>query len=209
MSSIRDELPWRQEERLKLAVSSGNVGLWDWNLRTDQVYFSPEWKQQIGYEDHEIQDSYEEWETRLHQEDREAVLSKLNSFIADPGPDYSVEFRLRHKNGSYRWILACASVVRDSDGKSERMLGSHIDITERKRMEQSLRASEQKYRVLIETMTEGVGVRDRDGRLVYANDALCDLCGYSREEIIGRPPSIFQCKDEPETGQGGKGQAAG
>jgi len=190
MSSIRDELPWRQE-RLKLAVSSENVGLWEWDLRTGQVYFSPEWKQQIGYENHEIQDSYAEWEPRLHEEDKAAVLSKLSRCLADPLAEYSVEFRLRHKDGSYRWILACASVIRDSDGKAERMLGSHIDITERKRMEQSLRAGEQKYRVLIETMTEGVGVRDKDGRMVYANDALCELCGYSREEIVGRLPSFL------------------
>ena len=118
---------------LREVVHAANVGLWDWNLITNEVSFSAEWKRQIGYEEDEIDDDYEEWERRVHPEDLDAALEQIQQVIADHDRAYHAEFRFRHKDGSYRWILAQGSVLRDEAGRATRMLGSHVDITEPKR----------------------------------------------------------------------------
>lgn len=129
------------ETRLRLAVRASNVGLWIWDIVRDELYISPEWKSQLGYRDDEIRPRFAEWRDRLHSEDREKVLPKVRAYLADPGGDYQAEFRLRHKDGSYRWIYARAQVECDAEGRPQRMLGCHIDITDRKRAEVDLQHS--------------------------------------------------------------------
>ena len=123
------------ENRLKQATAAGNVGLWDWNLSTSQVYFSPEWKRQIGYEDQELSDNFNEWQGRVHPEDLGLALQRIRDFVEGRSSKYEHEFRLRHKDGSYRWILVQGSITADAQGRPQRMLGTHVDITERKRLE--------------------------------------------------------------------------
>jgi PAS domain S-box-containing protein len=125
----------RANEALRLSVQAGNVGLWDWDLQTNQVRYSPEWKRQIGYEDHEIGNDLREWEHRVHPDDLEDTLARIRAYRENPGPGYEVEFRFRHRNGSYLWILTRGSAVCDEDGRPVRLLGSHVDITERKQAE--------------------------------------------------------------------------
>ena len=120
------------EDRLRLAVRAGRVGLWNWELDTNRVAYSAEWKAQLGYREEEIGDSFDEWESRVHPEDLAPTLSTVRSFLAAPWPNYHAEFRLRHKDGSYRWILAQASLQMDAGGIPVRMVGSHVDITEQK-----------------------------------------------------------------------------
>jgi PAS domain S-box-containing protein len=128
--------------RLTEAINAGNVGLWDWDLITNDVYYSREWKKQIGYNDDEIGNMFEEWEKRVHPDDLEKTLKVVNNSLYHGSKHHDVEFRFKHKDGSYRWILAHASVIRDEQGKPIRMLGSHIDITERKQMEHTLNQSQ-------------------------------------------------------------------
>ena len=130
-------------KRIKAMVEASNIGLWDWHLPSDKVHYSPEWKRQIGYAEHEISDDYMEWESRIHPDDLERAKAKILSFIKNPWPNYSNEFRLRHKNGSYRWILATASIQYGNDHEPERLMGSHIDITEWKKREQTQRRSKE------------------------------------------------------------------
>jgi two-component system cell cycle sensor histidine kinase/response regulator CckA len=129
-------------ERLSLTARAANVALWDADLRGNSVTFSPEWKRQIGFEDHEIADDFEEWRSRIHPEDRERALGAVQEFLAHPTPTYQLEFRLRHKDGSYRWVLSQAVLQRDETGDPLRVVGCHIDITERKGVEQALRQNE-------------------------------------------------------------------
>jgi PAS domain S-box-containing protein len=154
------------EERLRRAASAGNVGLWAWDLNDDTVYYSPEWKRQLGYQDHEISDDFEEWRSRVHPDDLERALATVRTFIEQPWSDYQLELRLRHKDGSYRWILAQAS-LRMENGKPVAMLGSHVDISRRKQMEEALRDSESRYRDLAGELEQRVSRRTEELRDAY------------------------------------------
>jgi PAS domain S-box-containing protein len=179
------------EERLRLAVKAANVGLWDWNLRTNEVYYSPEWKRQIGYEEDEIKDDFSEWESRVHPDDLDQATATVQAFLAKPYPNFRNEFRFRHKDGSYRWILAGASLAFDANGKPIRMLGSHIDITERKRTEEALAESEAQYRLLVENSPNAISMH-QDGKLVFANATAARLLGAAHpEELLGKPIAGF------------------
>ena len=171
--------------RLQTVASAGNVGFWDWNLLTDEVFYSPEWKRQIGYDDHEISNNFDEWRTHVHPDDLEQTLSTVMAFIEKPWPNYKSEFRFRHKDGSYRWILAQASLIYDEQGKPIRMLGAHLDITERKGAEEALRQSEVKFRTLMESAPEAIFVQS-GGQFIYVNKAMLKLLGAScQEELLG------------------------
>ncbi|HLW66317.1 MAG TPA: PAS domain S-box protein [Gemmataceae bacterium] len=126
----------RSRERFELAVRGSQDGLWDWDPRTGEIYYSPRWKSILGYEDHEIASRIEEWEQRLHPEDRERVLAANQAHIDGATPHYECEYRLRHKDGTYRWILARGVALRDAAGVAYRIAGSHVDITERKQAEE-------------------------------------------------------------------------
>jgi PAS domain S-box-containing protein len=126
----------RSRERFELAVRGSQDGLWDWDPQTGEIYYSPRWKSIIGYEEHEIAPRIEEWEERLHPEDRERVLAENRAHLEGATPYYECEYRLRHKDGTYRWILARGVALRDAAGVAYRAAGSHVDITERKQAEE-------------------------------------------------------------------------
>ncbi|MBI4879067.1 MAG: response regulator [Planctomycetes bacterium] len=126
------------KERLLLAVTAGKVGLWDWDLRTNKVRYSSQWKQQIGYGDDEISDDFSEWQSRVHPDDLDSVLEALQAFLSSDARDLKSAFRFRHKNGTYRHILARASEVRSGDGTRVRLVGSTVDITESMELQSQL-----------------------------------------------------------------------
>ncbi len=108
-------------------VQATGVGLWEWDMVVQQVHFSTEWKRQLGYADDEIGDDFDEWVRRLHPEDRERVMQAGADYLAGPGGIYRQTFRLRHKDGSYRHILAQGAVYHDAD----RAAGAHVWVTHR------------------------------------------------------------------------------
>jgi len=131
------------EERFALAVRGTNDGIWDWDIRTGEVFFSPPWKSMIGYEDDELENVFATFDKLLHPEDHERVMATLNDYLESRIPRYSVEFRFKHKDGSWRWILARGRSLRDKSGKPYRMAGSHTDVTERKHDEEELHKARQ------------------------------------------------------------------
>lgn len=179
------ELALREmQERLALAIHSANIGLWDWDLQTDKVRYSREWKSQLGYEEHEISNDFSEWESRVHSDDLERAKATVSSYIEKPYPNFQNEFRMLHKDGSYRWILAQASLLMNERGKPIRMLGSHIDITERKRTEEGLR----RWETIFKHAGWGVVTSEPTANTItMVNPALAKMYGYAESEMIGMP----------------------
>jgi PAS domain S-box-containing protein len=135
----RAELALRQsEERLALVIQGSSDGVWDWNLRTNEVYFSGRWKAMLGYTEQEVENHFSAWERLLHPEDRARARASMQAYLSGQTPTYELEHRLRHKDGSYRWILSRGVALRDAQGKAVRMAGSHVDLTERKQAEEQL-----------------------------------------------------------------------
>ena len=120
------------EERYALAASGANDGLWDWNLRTYEVYFSPRWKSMLGFKEDEIDNSLHRWFEQVHPEDLERVKLELTQHFQGLTPHFESEHRLLHQDGTYRWMLSRGMAVQDSSGKPYRIAGSQTDITERK-----------------------------------------------------------------------------
>ncbi|HEY5552188.1 MAG TPA: PAS domain S-box protein, partial [Opitutaceae bacterium] len=175
----------QNEARMRHAVAGANVGLWDWDIHANTVWFSPEWKRQIGYDEHEISNSHDEWRSRVHPDDLEKAQSLVETFIKNPWPSYENEFRFRHKDGSYRWIFARASLIVGSDGKPVRMLGSHIDITDRKRSESLLIEREDQLRLYAEHSPAAVAMFDCEMRYLVASRRWMEDYGLGEQSIIG------------------------
>jgi PAS domain S-box-containing protein len=129
----------RSEERYALAARGANDGLWDWDLDTDQVYYAPRWKQNLGYRERQVGDAPADWFDRVHPKDLKRVRDRIDNHLRGANQNFSVEYRMRHADGTYRWQLARGMAVRDEKtGKPYRLAGSQSDIDERKRMEQQL-----------------------------------------------------------------------
>ncbi len=126
------------QERYALVAQSAHDGLWDWNLKTNEIYFSPRWKAMLGYSDHEIGNSLAEWFNRVHSEDMEQFKGELSAHLAGLTTHFENEHRLLHRDGEYRWMLCQGLAGRDADGNPLRLAGSQTDITVNKANEAKL-----------------------------------------------------------------------
>ncbi len=141
----------KSNERYILAVQGANDGIWDWDFETGTAFVSSRWKNMLGYDDDEFRDVVGEWKRLIHPDDYNRALVLLEDYLNGRVSDYQMEYRLRHKDGSYRWILTRGACFRNSGGKPYRMAGSHTDITERKLDEERLNRLNRLYVVLSET----------------------------------------------------------
>ncbi|WP_292461697.1 PAS domain S-box protein [Methanolobus sp.] len=142
----------KSREQFMLAVNGSNDGIWDWDMRNNSLYLSPQWKQMIGYDDSELPNQLSSFEDRLHPEDKARVQDYLHSYLNGKFPAYSIEFRLLHKDGSYIWVLARGEALRDENGIAYRMAGSHTDITETKKFQEELLLREKRLKSLVEIL---------------------------------------------------------
>jgi diguanylate cyclase (GGDEF)-like protein/PAS domain S-box-containing protein len=126
------------EERYALAARGANDGLWDWDLEADRIYYSPRWKAMLGYADEELGDSPEEWLSRIHRSDLERVRAALRAHLEGKSSNFETEYRIRCRDGTFRWMLSRGVAVRRADGRAYRMAGSQTDITARKMAEERL-----------------------------------------------------------------------
>lgn len=126
------------EERYALAARGANDGIWDLNLKNGTIHLSTRWKEMLGYQDHEIGDNPNEWFNRVHPDDIEALRTALQALIQENSPHLEMEYRIRHKDGSYRWMLSRGVAVRGADGVVGRVAGSQTDTSDRKAVESRL-----------------------------------------------------------------------
>lgn len=172
-------------ERLRLAIEATRDGIWDWDIRTDQVYYSPRWKALVGYADDELPNLFSTWESLAHPDDRQKTLDTLSDHLKSRKPHYQVEFRMRHKNGAWIWIEARGRVLsRDAAGAPLRMSGVAADITERKVAEQTLRDSEARIRSIFEQANDAIVLISSDNRFLDVNRRGLEMTGYTREEFL-------------------------
>ncbi|MEB3337898.1 MAG: PAS domain S-box protein, partial [Leptolyngbyaceae bacterium] len=147
----------QSEERWQLALRGNNDGIWDWNCQTHDCFFSPRWKEMLGYEDHELPNQLDTWTSRIHPEDWDLVMAIQKEHLDQKTPFYRVEYRLRCKDGSYKWILSRAQGLWDEQGTPLRLVGSHTDITERKRDEAERKHREEALRLIMEGTASTTG----------------------------------------------------
>lgn len=175
------------QQRLALTLDAVNDGVWDWNIQSGDTVFSPRYYTMLDYEPYEFPQSLDGWKDLIHPDDLERVERELALHL-ERGGLYAIEFRMRKKSGEWRWILARGMLVsRDVAGKPLRMVGAHTDITERKQAEIALKASEERYRLLIELMGEGLVVIDHQTKVTYTNPQFQHMTGFTEQELIGVP----------------------
>jgi PAS domain S-box-containing protein len=145
----------RQSERqLNLALEAGRIGLWSWTVGTQQAHFSSRWKAQIGYLDHEIGNDAAEWESRCDPGDLTKFRALMKSYLAAPWPDYTVEYRMRHRDGTWRWFMLHADLEVDDSGRPLRLLGSQIEITPLKQQQAELASASARLQQLSRRLLE-------------------------------------------------------
>ncbi len=133
---------YKSEERFSVAMHGANDGLWDWNLETDDVYYSPRWKKMLGYEESELVDTIDTWSTLVHHHDKDRVLDEVQSYLTGKTATFEVEMRMHHKDGHEIIVLSRANMVhRPPNNQPVRLVGTHVDITERKKSEQFILAT--------------------------------------------------------------------
>lgn len=150
----------QSRERFYLAVKGSNDGIWDWDLKKDTLFLSQRWKEQLGYKDEELNNHIQTFRDLLHPEDSEWVLERTELFITGVILHHELEFRMLHKNGSHRWILARGAALRDESGIPYRLAGSHTDVTLRKETEISLTESRDSLKESNQSQEEALAIAE-------------------------------------------------
>jgi len=171
-----ETLHLENERRLRSALEGSGQGVWDWDIGTGEVYFSPLWKAMVGYGEDELPNRIEAWQSRLHPDDKPPVMAALEAYFLGQSDEYAAEYRFRCKDGGYRWIQAKGiSVERTAAGRPRRIIGVHLDIHARKQAEQALGNSEALLRATLEATADGILVVNDRGRVLAANRRFQEL----------------------------------
>ncbi|MGH9140886.1 MAG: PAS domain-containing protein, partial [Vicinamibacterales bacterium] len=173
------------EERLRLAVDAAQMGLWEWDMVSNRVSWDAKKHDVFGLANGAFAGTKEAFFELVHSDDRPLLERAIIRAVEDGAP-YHNEFRIVAPVGQTRWIANLGQVYRDDDGRPLRMVGVVCDVTDRKLAECALRASEEKFRALVETTSEWIWAIDREGRITYSNPTVEQILGYRPQELIGR-----------------------
>ncbi|MDH4285029.1 MAG: PAS domain S-box protein, partial [Gallionellaceae bacterium] len=182
---VSEEKLQQSEERLQQVIASTNDGIWDWNVETGEDYLSPRWKDIFGYRDEELENRASTFFDMIHPDDRSAVAEAVKRHFEHKEP-YRIEIRMRHKDGSYRWILTRGEAIRDATGRPVRMVGMIEDITQSKQAELNLREREERLRAIMDNANTVIFLKDSQGRYLDINTCYEKLFHVSREQIRGK-----------------------
>ncbi len=168
------------------ALTGTDLGLWDWNVQTGEAIFNERWAEMLGYSPAEIEPHINSWEKLIHPDDKERVMETLDAHLKGKAPFYESEHRLRAKDGGWKWILGRGRALeRGNNGKPLRVVGTHLDITDKKLAEQAPQESEEQYRQIINASTVGIYII-QDLVFRYVNPEMARLLGYNADEIIDK-----------------------
>ncbi len=183
------------EERWQLALRGNNDGIWDWNVKTNEVFFSARWKEMLGYEDHEISNHLDEWAKRVHPDDLELVTQIIQDHFAKKTPFYISEHRVQCKDGTYKWILDRGQALWDEADNAVRMAGSHTDMTERRQAEEALREQEAILRSFYNSSPMMMGVVE-----LLEDDILHLSDNQATANFFGTTPAAMQNRRASQLG---------
>jgi len=172
------------EERLDMAMSVKNEGMWDWDLKTDTMYYDQRYFKMSGYQVDEFPHTLEEFEKRVHPDDIGYVREQVQQYLGSKTGEYAVEFRFKRKDGDWMWILGRAKIVeRDENGRPTRFMGTHSDITERKLAEDEIK----NFKKAMDASSDAIGMATADGEHYYQNSRFDELFG----DVGTDPPSTL------------------
>ncbi|UTJ06309.1 PAS domain S-box protein [Arcobacter roscoffensis] len=183
-------------ERFELAMNSSKDGLWDWNPKTNEVYFSTTWKKMLGYEDHEIKGSVEEWEKRIHPEDKEKAFEDVSNHLEGKTQFYENIHRVQHKKGHWVWIYDRGKAIFDKDNNPTRIIGFHTDLTAQKTIEKKIEDQKEEFKAIFENSMDGIAILDLDTKFLNFNDAYLKITSFTKEELLQK--SCFELTIDEE-----------
>lgn len=173
------------EERYNLAMEASHDGLFDWNLVTNSIYYSPAWKKMLGYEDDELPNDFSVWETTTLPADVEKSWELQQKLITGEVDRFVMEFKMKHKSGHWVDILSRAKAIFNNEGKAIRIVGTHKDISDRKKAEVKLRNEKEQIGNIVDMISDPIFVKDDQHRITISNKAFCEIFGLEKEKIIG------------------------
>ncbi|WP_336357669.1 PAS domain S-box protein [Haloarcula sp. CGMCC 1.6347] len=172
-------------ERHELALEGAELGVWDWNVKTDEVTFDERWADMLGYSLDELEPSADTWDELIHPEDRERTYEALNAHFDGETEIYECDHRLKTDTGDYRWIRDIGKVFeRDENGDPVRAVGIHQDVTDHKERKQALEDTSRKLQVILDTAPTYILMKDTDSRFLFINSAARELYGVDADESV-------------------------
>ncbi|WP_413171449.1 PAS domain S-box protein [Anabaena azotica] len=187
------------EERWQLVARGSNDGIWDWDLRTNKVFYSTRWKQMRGLAEDEVSNSPEEWSSRIHPDDYDRIMQATSDHFAHKTPYFQEEYRVQCQDSSYIWILDRGQALWDEAGNVIRLSGSETDITRRKQAEEDLLALTSLQKAILDGSDYSIIFTDFKGIIQTFNAGAEKMLGYTADEVIGQHgPSLFHNPEEIE-----------
>ncbi len=190
----------RSSQQLQLALDGSNLGTWDWNLKTGRAEWGERAVKILGYSVDELEHDCNTWKLHIHPEDRSQVEKLFNEHLKNNTAFFETQYRLRDRSGEWKWVSSRGMVVeRDRDGSPLRMAGTILDITDRKQAEEAFAESEIRFRSTFEQAAVGICHVSPEGKFLRVNRKLCDILGYTQEELLGLKFQDITHPDDLET----------